>query len=238
MKKKLIIIGLIVFGLVSGGILFWLFNREIKEPSDITRFINEFEQYNYQQNKTGDTYPLVKIADYTPVSYASSSEIVTFMKQGTGVIFLGSATCPWTRTSLPIFLQALFNSNIENFLYFDITTIQSTIIAKNGEAVVEKKGTNDYYQILDQLDAYLSPYQGLDENLVQVDFTEKRIMTPTYVFVDEGKIIGFHELTVPEQENGYQKLTTQQEEQLYNIYRNYISQISSIDCGSVPEEEC
>ena len=238
MKRKLIIIIALTI-ILSGSYIGYHFLKKEPIVNDTERFKKEYETLNSQINPANDkTYPKVIIDELTPIKYASTDETLSLLKNGTGIIYFGFASCPWCRTALPIFLKAIFNSNIDEVLYVDIEQMRSKIVVRDGQPFMQKKGTSEYYQLLKVLDKNLAEYTGLDENKQVIDFGEKRILAPTFVFVIEGKVIGVHVSTVESQKNAYDSLTKEQEQELYDIYNGYISQISKTSCGSDIEEEC
>lgn len=238
MKKKLIIIVLVII-LLSGSYISYRLLKKDPQATDTERFKKEYESLNNQINPTNNlTYPKVIIDELTPIKYASTDEALSLLKNGTGIIYFGFASCPWCRTAIPVFFNAVFNSNIDEVLYVDIEQMRSKIVVQNGKAVTEKKGTTEYYQIIKALDKNLDEYTGLDENNQVIDFGEKRLFAPTFVFVIDGKVIGIHVSTVKSQVNAYEALTSEQEQELYDIYNSYISQISNTSCGSDIQEEC
>ena len=78
-------------------------------------------------------------------------------------------------------------------------------------------------------------FQMWDKDGNDIDTGEKRLYAPLVVFVKNGKIVGSHEGTVPTHIEG--NLSTEEREELYNIYKKNIDDIyKSNYCDK--ESEC
>ena len=73
--------------------------------------------------------------------------------------------------------------------------------------------------MVDKLEDYLGPYEGLNDESI------KRIYFPTVIFVMGGKVVGIHVDTVESQIDPYKKLTEKQQKELKQIYTNNINKI-------------
>ena len=60
---------------------------------------------------------------------------------------------------------------------------------------------------------------------------EKRIYSPSVIFVRDGEILGIHMSTVESQENPKEGLTDEQYDELYDIYEDYINKVKGGTCS-------
>ncbi len=216
MIKIAIILGIFI---IIGLILYFVLDNQ---ATDARKFKNEYESLNDQENANGQKYPTVSIAQDNPVKYASFEEIMEVLDSKTGIIYFGFPECPWCRNIVPILLETAQENEIDTVYYFNAKSMRDEKELKDGQIVTTKEGTDEYYQLVDKLKDYLSPYEGLnDENL-------KRLYFPTVVFVMGGKIVGIHEGTVESQTNPYKSLSKDQAQELKEIYTNNINEIYGI----------
>ncbi len=189
------------------------------------KFKEEYESLNSKKTDSGKTYKPIFIEEKTGVQYKSPSEIVEILKTGTGIIYLGFPECPWCRTALPVLLDAMEEESYRNFYYLDAREIRDSKHLENGQVITDQEGTKEYQEMLSLLSSYLGPYEGLEDNTI------KRIYFPTVIFIKEGVIKGVHIGTVDTQKDPYQSLTDKEEDQLEEIYENYIKQVNGSVCG-------
>ena len=95
----------------------------------------------------------------------------------------------------------------------------------------ELTGTKDYFKLLEVLDEYLEEYVVYDKDGKEYDTKEKRIYVPLIIFVKEGKIIGNHLSTVESHKSGYDKMTEEEIEELYDIYDDFAKKLNSNTCS-------
>lgn len=191
MKKKIKLIILIVIILICS-----IFIYMILRP-DSLRFKNDYEMYNIVSNADGDKIP-VNIPINNKVKYISNSDVLKLFKDGTGVIYFGYSTCPWCRNVVPLLLDVVENSSIDNLYYYNIHSSK-----------FDKEFTNDLFK-------YIKSYLRKDAN------NEYVIAVPDVYFVKNGKIVGRHLSTLKSQKSPYKKLTNDQKEELKKIYKDYI----------------
>ncbi len=218
MKKILVIVLIIILAIVS---LFFL-----NKKSDAIKFKNEYEAFNGMFNVSGTrTYSVLNISKKNTVKYRTEEEIINLIKNGTGIIYFGFPNCPWCRTAVPVLLEVAKEKET-NVNYLNILNIRSSyILDEEGKSKLEYTGTDDYYIILDLLDSYLNDYTLTDESGKKVKTGEKRLLAPTVVFIKSGEILGCHIGTVESQKDAYEALTSEQTEELRNIYLEYINKI-------------
>ncbi len=166
--KKIIITLIIVIALIIS--LIFIFNKP-----DNLKFKNDFEKYND-----------ITVPENNNVKYVNFDEVKTFLKEGTGILYLGYPECKKCRLAIPVLLKAAEENEIEEIYYFNTKDISDKKELKNGKVITTKKGTDEYNELTEKLDSYLEAYTGLNDNSI------KRIYFPATVFVMGGKIVGVH----------------------------------------------
>lgn len=213
-KKTIIMIILVIVVIVAAIVtLYFCLNKD----TDNIKFKKEYESLN-----SSDRYIDVKIPEDNNVKYASFDDIMDVLDSGTGIIYFGFPECPWCRNALPVLLKAAKDNEVSNFYYYNARSIRDEKALKDGKIVTNKKGTDEYYKLLDKLSDVIGPYQGLNDDSI------KRLYFPTAVFVMGGKIVGFHVGTVDSQEDPSKHLTSKQEKELLDIYDENIEKIYGV----------
>ncbi|MBQ9011056.1 MAG: hypothetical protein IJ093_00190 [Bacilli bacterium] len=217
MKKKIFISVLIVIVIIIASIIF----INLSNPKDSVKFKKEYEKLNGQKTENGKNYLKVSISKDNNVNYLEFDEVMSFLEEGTGILYFGFPECPWCRNATPILLEAA-KENETDIYYYNALSIRDVKELKDGKIVTTKKGTKNYYKLVDKLKDYLPAYDGLnDENI-------KRLYFPTVFFLQSGKIVGMHEGTVDSQQDPYIVLTKKQRKELKDIYVNNINKIYGI----------
>ncbi len=217
---------LLIICIAVWSMLVYLKNKN-NTTSDAYKFRTEYAELNNQTNESnGKTYPTVELNNNNPFVYASVDDIKNLFDNGTGVIYFGFPTCPWCRNLVPVLNEAVNNTSIEKVYYYNIKSIRSSISFDDNNKLVNEKGDDFYYYLLDKLDSYLTEYTIKDKNNKDYDTKEKRLYAPTVVFVKEGKIIGVHEGTVDSQEDPYVVLDDKQKDELMSIFQDYLTKVT------------
>ena len=181
--------------LVVGLCIFLIANHKEEVVSDAIRFKNEYEVFNdYESIRE---FVKVKVDENNPVIYKTSKEILEVIEKNKAIIFFGDPSINTSRLLIEPLLDVLKEENIEELYYVDVRDIKDdyefdgTLIPKK-----IKNGTDGYYNTLKFLDKYLEEYyiQGTDGNLY--DTGVKRLLDPTIVTVNSGKVIGFNDKLV------------------------------------------
>jgi len=190
---------------------------------DSLKFKEEYEKLNDVEKMDGSYYIKMDIPKDNPVKYSNYEEIMSILDK-TGVIYFGFSECPWCRTAVPILLEALKEKNIKTLYYYNVLNERDRKELIDGEIVVKKQGTENYYNLVEKMYHFLPEYEGLN------DETIKRIYFPTVVFVKNGEIVGLHVSTISSQTDVNVPLTSEQKEQLKSIYKEYISLMNNPVC--------
>lgn len=191
MKKKIKLTILIVIML-----MFLIFLYMILRP-DSLRFKNDYEMYNIVSNANRDKIK-VSIPINNKAKYISNNDVLNLFKDGTGVIYFGYSTCPWCRNVVPLLLDVVENSKVDNLYYYNIHSSK-----------FDKEFKNDLFK-------YIESYLRKDTN------NEYVIAVPDVYFIKNGKIIGRHLSTLKSQKSPYDGLTSSQKKELKKIYKDYI----------------
>jgi thiol-disulfide isomerase/thioredoxin len=219
MMKKIVVIIICVLVLLTSVSCYFIF---FKEKSDAVKFKEEYESLNGVKKDNGKTNMSIEISKDNPVKYSTFDDIMDVLDNGTGIIYFGFPECPWCRNAVPVLLEAAKEMEVENIYYFNALDIRDEKELKDGKVVTTKKGTKEYYKLVDKLSSVLTPYEGLEDDSI------KRLYFPTAVFVMGGKIVGSHIGTVDSQEDPYKALTKKQKKELLNIYKENIEKIYGV----------
>lgn len=199
--------------------------KEVLTTADAKKFKKQYESYNDKTKENSNTpYLKVNIAEKNPMVYRSAQEIISLLKEGTGVIYFGFPTCPWCRNAVPVLLDAAKEENVDKVYYFNALEIRDTKKLIDGKIVTEKEGSKEYYEIVALLKDFLPSYEGLEDDSI------KRLYFPTVVFVKDGKVQSIHEGTVDSQTDASKGMTDKQKEELKNIYIKGMQSISTEVC--------
>ncbi len=242
--NKTIITKLIVtlFGLTiiaAGFILAFNVGKEEKpeEPvvkTDSEKFKDEYEAYNNKELEGNPSlhHREVTIDKENPIKYASASDIEKLFKDNASfVIYMGFPTCPWCRNAIGVLLDVAKSRNINDIKYINIYDMRTMWTVKDDKLEVTRKGTDDYYKLLELFDSILDDYYyETDDNKYETG--EKRIYAPTVVFVKDGEIVGSHVATVTlnEDQTPYDVILDDQKEELSKIYGELFDKVYKTYC--------
>lgn len=223
---------IVVIAVVIG---FFAFQKEEQEISktDSVKIKEEYALLNDQVNeKNSRKYPTVNLSDENPFVYKTEDEIVQILKGKTALIYFGFSKCPWCRTMLPILESAAKETNLGQIAYLNILDIRDTMeLDENNKIIKTKEGTSNYYKILDLLKDNLEDYTLTTKEGKVINTNEKRLFAPTVVAVRDGKVTKVHVGTLDSQKNGYDELTTKQQEELKKIYVDLINSMNEGICN-------
>ena len=217
--KKLLVIFILV-GLLVGC------NNPPVTKTDAQKFKEEMEALNdvaVEGAEEGTVHVSLTIPEENPMKYATGTEVIEMLKNGTGVIYFGFPECPWCRSALPVFLDIADAELMTEVLYYNnLDQRDIKELDESGQVVETKAGTEEYFEILALLGEYASEYGGLNNPDI------KRLYFPTYVFVKEGKIVGTHVGTLSGISNPRASLTEEQIKELSSIYLDLFAKIKEV----------
>lgn len=205
---------------------------------DSVKFKKEYEALNNTIVNDYYKYQKLDIDSNNPIKYSSYEEIFDVLDNKSGIIYLGFPECPWCRTVLPILFKAAKDYKIETIYYLNILNERDSYEVLEGKLVYskddngkEKKGTKNYFKLLEKLDNFLDDYVVTDKSGKEYEVNEKRLYAPTVIFARDGKILGIHVSSVDSQKSGFDKLTKDQKDELYGIYESYILKLKDLVCN-------
>lgn len=210
--------------------------KEVIKPSETLIFKEEYEKLNNKENDSGKTYKNLVIAEDSKIDILTEDETVKFLEEGTGILYLGFPECPWCRSMLPVLLTTLKNEDNKKLYYFNIFNSRDSFkIDEKGKLEKDKDGTENYYKMLEIMDEVLEPYYVKNEKGKKINTKEKRILAPTIVGINKGKIVGIHVSTVNSHLDPYEELDEKQQKELTDIYNDLIKKVYS---SNTCEEAC
>lgn len=236
--KKLLIVGLATVAIVAIGCagLFKLHKDNdggtTEVPLENIRFKEEYESLNDTiRESDGAKYNNVSIPEDNPIKYVDAKEALDILKNKTGIIYVGANWCPWCRNAVPVLLELAKDRNVNVIYYLNLDEEKSSFEVKDGKLVKIKEGTESYYELLEFLKSELDDYI-LTDNGKKYDTKEKRIYMPFVIATRDGKVEATHTgtVTLNKDQNKYSPLTTEQHDELYDIYSNMFSKIYSSSC--------
>lgn len=179
-------------------------------------FAMEYAALNGKITEDGlHIYPSVELPEDNPFVYATFTEIIDTLENGTGVIYLGFPECPWCRCLVPALQEAYTRSDLQTSVlcYNALPQRDVQVLAEDGTIITEKEASPEYAQLVSILYDYLGPYEGLNDSSI------RRIYFPTTVFVLNGEIISLHIDTLEQQTDPYIPLDTV-------LYEELVSQLT------------
>ncbi len=218
--KKYGFIVVLVLVLLLGGCT----GKNSSVTTDSKKFQQEYESLNGKKLDNGKTMLSLSIAKDNGAVYVKDEDIIELLKTGTGVFYFGFPECPWCRSALPVLLDAIKESDLEQFYYYNALSIRDTKHLEDGQIVTDQEGTDLYYEIVDVLKDSLTEYAGLEDPSI------KRLYFPTVVFLKEGKVVDIHISTVDSQTDPYTALSEEEKEELKKIYQKGINRMSGLIC--------
>lgn len=232
--QKMFVLIIILLVVIAGsfGVYAYKHKDEKKcktEETDAIKFKREYEQYNDKNYDNGKPYFKVELSNKNLFKYISEEDAVKFLNEKTGIIYFGFPQCPWCRSLVPYLEEIGKKYGVEHIYYLNIMDIRDTYKLEDNKVVVDKKGSDSYYELLKLMDKYLTKYTITDEKGKEYDTGVKRLYAPTTVVVKDGKIIGFNEGTVDSQQK-FVALTEDEIAELKEKLSNMFSQISSLVC--------
>ena len=192
-----IVVLLLVFIIIGVALYFVLENIN----SDEIKFKKEYESLNQKKNDAGKTYVEIKVPKNNNVEYLTLKEVMEFLDHKTGILYFGFPECPWCRNAVPVLIDAAKEKDVNIYYYNALPIRDIKQLDEKGNIITTKKGTKDYYKLVDKLKDFLPAYDGLNDESI------KRLYFPTVFFIKEGKILDAHEGTVDSQKDPYKVLT-------------------------------
>lgn len=147
-------------------------------------------------------YPEVSYEN--PFKYATYENVVDIIQNGTGIIYLGYPSCIYCDEVAQTLNEVAKEKKIKEIFYYNFRDIKTN-------------NTKEYKKLVDLL----------SENLNSED---NQIVSPSLVFVVNGKIKGIHSKTVDSHNARERKMTEEEKNSLKQIYSDYIDQVYNDNC--------
>jgi hypothetical protein len=236
LKKKNVLIIAIAVLIVIIGIVALIVHKS--NSTEGAKFKKEYEALNGVASSSGKFYQNIKIDKDNKVTYITLEEANEIMKSGTGIIYFGFADSALCRGIVPILLDAVDCSCLENLYYVDMTGLRDEYEVKDGVITETESGEVEYLTALEILSDYLNEYIVTDENGIEYVAESERMNVPLVVAVKDGEIKSTHEGSVDldEGQTEYDALTAKQKSELNVIYTELIESITKED--TVCDEYC
>lgn len=237
-NKNIVLIGLVLIILtVVGCFYYYKTDKNIITYEDTKKVKDEYEALNGTVRESDEaTYQKVKIDATIEIDTLNAKEAAKFIKEESGILFIGAPWCPWCRNALPVLMDVARDNNLV-IKYLDLTNVRNVYEVKDKKLVKTQKEGEGYYELLEALDKVLgdNTYTLKDENGKVYDTKEKRIYIPSAIAVKNGVIEGTHVSTVELNENQtkYDDLEQKQITELKRIYQDLINKTKGLDvCSS------
>lgn len=160
--------------------------------TDSARFKKEYESLNGKKDENGNTLQKLKLPKKNKIKYISLKEALNVIKEESAIIFLGAANCNKSRNVIPIFLEKIEKSDVDEILYVDMTEERDLYKIENGKVEEKKSSSNEYLELLELLSEYSEDYILTDESGIDHQVGEKRLYTPLILAVKLGTIVDYH----------------------------------------------
>ncbi len=209
MRKLLLVLSLILLAGCSTEQYSITDETQVNHSLDSLYFKNDYEAYNNDVNEYEEASISLTIDENNPVIYATLDEINEILKEGSGIIFLGSPSNAYARVMAPILISHANTYHIDTIYYCDMSDLRDKkYLNDDGEIETEIEASPAYYELLDNLGSYASTYYCLNDESV------KRIYLPTLISVVNGEILYFHQGTISSQDDPYISLEEEQIKEL------------------------
>ncbi|MFI3260356.1 MAG: hypothetical protein R3Y13_01410 [bacterium] len=213
--KKIIIM---IFLLCSISIFYFIDvtqSIEYKRVNEIEHFIESYESIN-NNNNGSNQYLELDLNENAEVYISDISEVKKIIEKEDAIIYFGFETCPWCRNMIGTLLDVA-EKNDKKIYYVDIKSIRNEYTVEDGKIIESKKSSNEYYEVLEILEDYLTDYIIYDEGK-EYNTNTKRIYGPTVLVVKQGSVRDIKTGTLAEVDDPYIELTKEQYDLLYSEF--------------------
>lgn len=223
--KKYIIttIFLIIILIISLFLIYTTFikNKNVNEnkktvQENSNQFKKDYELLNGTKDDKGNLkYIDVSLPEINSFKYATITEVIELLKNGSGVLYLGMPECNWCRNILPILIDSANETKIDKILYYNPKQIRTD-------------NTHEYQELVNILNTYLlTDTTTQKETDANFDKNKKRVYMPDIYIIKNGKILGNHAVTLDSQKDSKITLNESQKQELKTIYKNLMLKLSN-----------
>lgn len=160
--------------------------------------------------------PVNTTPEFQFVDITTKEAIEILEKEDAAILFFSGDTCPWCQAAEPILEKSAKDNKIDKIYRCDPRDERDNIPEN-------KKGTEEYYKLLEILDSYLDDYT--DSN--GVSYGVKRIYIPDVYTIINGKIIEHH-LGTLDSHSTPENFSDEQQKELYDIYDNMFKKFKEV----------
>ena len=233
-KDKVMLILLLLVLLVLGSLMVYLsFKGEVEiNLSDAIKIKEEYADLNDKVNENNQRiYPKVVLSDDNIFDISSEDEVIEILKSD-GMVFLGDSNDAYSRTLISLVDKVSKDYDIDKIAYLDISKVKDVIDVDDlGEPIVKEEGSNGYYQILDILDEWLPTYYVKNKDGEEVDTKEKKVVVPMVIVANGGKVEKVKMGTISSQKNGYDILSSDEENKITDELKSLFSIVNKDSCS-------
>ena len=148
----LVIYGLIIIAFIHLG---------TKDYSTLN-FANDKERFNYEYKE---------VPKNNKFEYLNSTEFITLLKEGNGIVFVGDKETEWSQRYAKYLHEIIESLNVDKIYYYDARRVKQL---KN----------RNYYDIIEELEG----------NLIETDDSSNNLFTPSLYIIKKGNVI-YHDST-------------------------------------------
>lgn len=141
-----------------------------------------------------------KVSNNNVYKYTTYLNVMKTIKKETGIVYLGFPSCSLCQEITPILNDVAKEKKLKNILYYNFKDIRAN-------------NTKEYQDLVEILDEYVKS----DEEGV------KRIIAPTILFINNGKIVGVYIGTI--HSDSEELITKEEKEKLKNNFSSLIDKM-------------
>lgn len=228
MKERKYIFCILVVVLFVISIIFGVNMVEDKNDmqSDALLFKTEYESLNNTKRENSDKIiRSISIPEDNPFLYKDAGEIIDLIEHDESfIVYFGFSDCPWCRSVLPTFIEVAEEYDLDEVYYVDIKNIRDVIeLNSQNKLITTKKGSDDYYRLLEAFNNVLEDYEVNNSNNESVYTGEKRMYAPSFIVVIDGEAQALTTGISDLQNDGYMELSDEIKSDMYQKIEKLIS---------------
>lgn len=198
------------------------------KKTDAEKIKEEYESLNNTVRESDKAeYNNVSLRSDNVFVYIDSKKALELLKSDQALIYIGAGWCPWCRNAVSLIDSVAKEMNIKKIYYLNLDEEKSMYEIKDDKLEQTKKGSDDYYKLLDALKEYLSDYNLTDANEKVYKTGEKRIYIPYMLAIKDGKIVSNDFITakLEEGQTKYSPLSDKQKETLTKLLKDIYGKV-------------
>lgn len=205
------------------------------EKTDAEKVKEEYESLNDTVRESDkEKYNSVSLRSDNVFKYINSKEALELLNSDEAIIYVGAGWCPWCRSVVSLIDSVAKDMDIKTIYYLNLDAEKSMFAIKNGKLEQTKKGTDDYYKLLDALKDCLSDYNLEDENKKVYKTGEKRIYIPYMLAIKDKKIVANKDVRAVESgQSKYASLTDKQVEEVTKLLKDIYGKVYTVEENNV-----